>query len=156
MHIFTVAVLLLLFFGVYFILVEQHQANTSETKSFPTLNTFSLSDSCLDLRYHKKKRELCYPIQLYCVPWSGASPQARDPQHWRDPKQKGGCSASHHLHHTDWQNHWGGKAPLGITKSNPLPKAGSLKGSCLGPCPGGFWWSPRNAVLHIIFHTYVV
>lgn len=71
-------------FGVFSILVEQHQPNTGETEPSPTLNTFNLSDSCLYLRYHKKKRELCYPIYMYCVPRSGASPQARDPQHVRD------------------------------------------------------------------------
>lgn len=99
-------------------------------------------------------RELCYPIYSS---WSGASPQARDPQHLRDQEHKGGCSAtSHYLHNTDSQNYWGGKALLGITKSNPLPKAGSLRGGCLGPCPGGFWWSPRNAVWHISYLCSVI
>lgn len=81
----------------------------------------------LYLRYDKKKRELCYPIHMYCVPWSGASPQARDPQHFRDQEQRVDV-VEQVTTRSDWQNYWGGKAPLGITKSNPLPKAGSLKG----------------------------
>lgn len=84
-------------------------------------------------------------------------PTSKSCLHLRDWEHKGGCSArSHYLHNTDLQDYWGGRAPLGITKSNPLPKAGPLKGGCLGLCPGGIWWSLRNAVLHIIFHTYLV
>lgn len=110
--------------GLFFKLVEQHQPNRGETEPFLTLNTLNLSNSRLYLKYHKKKRELCYPTNMHCVPWSGASPQARDPQHLRDQEHKGGCSAtSHCLHNTDSQSYWGGKAPLGIAKSNPLPKS---------------------------------
>lgn len=56
------------FWGFFFMLVEQHQPNTGETEPFPTLHASNLFDSCLYLRYHKKKRELCYSVYVYCVP----------------------------------------------------------------------------------------
>lgn len=51
-------------------------------------------------------------------------PTSKSCRHLRDWEHKGGCSArSHYLHNTDSQDYWGGRAPLGITKSNPLPKS---------------------------------
>jgi len=41
--------------------------------------------------------------------------------------------------HTESQNGWGWKGPLGIIQSNTPAKAGSPTAGCTGPRPGRVW-----------------
>lgn len=38
---------------------------------------------------------------------------------------------------------WGWKGPVGFIWPYPLPKRGHPEAGCPGPCPDGFWISPR-------------